>query len=81
MLAQPGSTGSAAEPAIKPTVFRNSLLVCFVILAPFLHLDKDYLLTEHSSSAFLAPKRIIPCAAKPRHWERSAAHPAETPSL
>ena len=44
MLSQPGSIDSAdAEPAIKPSVLRNSLLVCLFILVPFFHLCKDFI--------------------------------------
>jgi len=50
MLLQVGSMDNAdAEPAIKPIVLRNSLLVCLFILAPFILLCKDYLIMEHSS--------------------------------
>ncbi len=43
MLSQPGSIDSAdAEPAMKPSVLRNSLLVCLFILVPFLHLCIDF---------------------------------------
>jgi len=55
MLLQLGNIDNAdVEPAIKPSVFRNSLLVCLFILVPFIRLCMDYLLIEKSSFAFPA---------------------------
>jgi hypothetical protein len=43
MLSQLGSIDSAdAEPAMKPRVLRNSLLVCLFISVPFLHFCMDF---------------------------------------
>jgi hypothetical protein len=53
MLSKPGSIDSAdAEPAIKPSVLRNSLLVCLFILVPFTRSCMDYLIKEKSSFQF-----------------------------
>ena len=57
MLSQPGSIHSAeAEPAMKPSFLRNSLLVCLFILVPFVHLYEDFIFTSYNKKG----ERVCP---------------------
>ena len=57
MLSQPGRTDNAdAEPATKPSVLRNSLLVCLFILVPFIHLCMDCVFLNYNKKG----ERVCP---------------------
>ena len=69
-LSQPGSIDSAdAEPAMRPSVLRNSLLVCLFILVPFLRSCMDYLIIEKEYfSIFLYFMALSPVSPKVGVW-------------